>query len=361
MGFWASGGVPKTGLSALMEDIQTAHSGQPKTGSDTSILIIEAKAPTDSRESPLKGTFSGLLSRKAELVRRARAFGDYLSEIDPDRAEKLKECGGWLLFRDYVDQDVRRLSGGLFCQQRLLCPFCASRISARRATDVSRGVGVVLDQHPHLAPYMVTLTMKSMADRREMVVKFWDAWARLLRRRRRATHGRGQSVMGLMAGGFMNGEAKLGRGGMPHYHGHGIFFADKRMRYKPVWQRLVREWAGLLGQDHASVQFEPVKGLISGGVKEATKYAVKFDDTDFDDRVQWFHALHRKGPTFRKFGVMRKLKLSDDVTDDLSDLEFERFVEKLYSYSGGSYREVRPIEPCEILSGWNDSEGVGQE
>ena len=167
--------------------------------------------------------------------------------------------------------------------------------------------------------------------------------------------------MGLMAGGFLNGEAKLGRGGMPHYHGHGIFLADKGMRYKPVWQRLVREWAGLLGQDHASVQFEPVKGLISGGVKEATKYAVKFDDTDFDDRVQWFHALHRKGPTFRKFGVMRKLKLSDDVTDDLSDLEFKTFVEKLYSFTGGSYHEVGSIEPCEILSGWNDTGRAGQE
>lgn len=343
-----------------MDGIQNPSFEQPKPASNTSILIIEAKAWADSRRSPLKADFEGLLSRKGELTARARAFGEYLSGIDPERAEKLKECGGWLLFRDYVDRDVRRLSGGLFCQQRLLCPFCASRISARRATDVSRGVGVVLSEHPHLAPYMVTLTMKSMPDRTEMVAKFWKAWSRLLARRRETISGRSQSVMGLMAGGFMNGEAKLGKGGLPHYHGHGIFFADKDMRYKPVWQRLVREWAGLLGQDHASVQFEPVKGLISGGVREATKYAVKFDDTDFGDRVQWFHALYRKGPTFRKFGVMRKLKLSDAVTDDLSDLEFESFVERLYSFTGGSYREVRPIEPCEVLRGWNEPQPVGE-
>lgn len=339
-----------------MDSTQSVKKRQSKQPDSSSILIIEAKAWADSAETPLKRDFEGLLSRKAELVGRARAFGDYLSKIDPERAEKILECGGWLLFRDYQDIDVRRLSGGLFCQQRLLCPFCAARISARRATDVSRGVGEVLGQHPHLAPYMVTLTMKSMDDRAQMVQKFWKAWSRMLARRRETISGRSQSVMGLMAGGFMNGEAKLGRGGKPHYHGHGIFFADKGMRYKPVWQRLVREWAQLLGQDHASVQFEPVKGLISGGVKEATKYAVKFDDTDFDDRVEWFHALHRKGPTFRKFGCMRGIKVSDTVTDDLSDLEFEKYVERLYSFTGAGYAECKPIEPCETLASWNETD-----
>ena len=358
-GFWASGGVPKMGLSALMEDIQTAHSGQAKPGPDTSNLIIEVKSSTDSAQTPQKRDFLDSLARKADLVRRSRAFGDYLSEIDPHRAEKLRECGGWLIFRDYVDLDTRRLAGGLFCQQRLLCPFCASRIAARRSTEIYAATKQLLIEHRQLAPYMVTLTMRGMDDRGEMVKAFWKAWTKLGNRRRRAIHGRGTSVMGIMEGGFLSGEAKLGKGGRPHYHAHGIFLAPKVMRYKPVWERLKREWAAALGQgDYASVQFQPVKGPIEGGVREATKYAVKFEDTDFGDRVAWFGALHRVR-TFRKFGLFHNLKLSEQVTDDLTDLEHEAFVERLFSFRGNRYDEVEPPQKDPDLESWNTEAHVG--
>ena len=336
-----------------MDGIQNRPIGQAKPGSDTSILIIEPKALTDPAGSPLKRDFWESLGRKGELVRRSRAFGEYLSKVDPERAEKLNQCGGWLLFRDYTDLDVRKLAGGLFCQQRYLCPFCASRVSARRSTETYEAVAQLLAAHRHLGAYAVTLTMRSMEDRGEMVRKFWDSWSKLLARRRQALNFRGQSVMGLMEGGFMSGEAKLGKGGKPHYHGHGIFLADRKLRYKPVWQRLVREWAKLVGQSHASVQFQPVVGL-AGGIREATKYAVKFSDTEFQDRIEWDRAIKGKKNTFAKFGLMRGLKVSNEVTDSLEGLEFETFVDRLFSFNGMNFQEVAPPEREPAFDEWNE-------
>lgn len=345
--------APKDGFSALMDDKQTAHSGQLKPGSHTSILIIEPKVTPDRSRTPLNRDFWESLGRKGELVRRSRAFGEYLSKVDPERAEKLDQCGGWLLFRDYTELDVRKLAGGLFCQQRYLCPFCASRVSARRSTEVYEAVDQVLQDHRHLGAYMVTLTMRSMNDRREMVTKFWDSWSRLLKHRRKAKQGKSASMMGLVEGGFMSGEAKLGKGGEPHYHGHGIFLADRKMRYKPVWGRLVREWAKLVGQSHASVQFEPVVGL-AGGVREATKYAVKFSDNDFQDRIEWDRAIKGNKNTFSKFGLMRGLKVSNEVTDNLEGLEFENFVDRLFSFNGMNFQEVAPPEREPAFDEWNE-------
>ena len=57
-------------------------------------------------------------------------------------------------------------------------------------------------------------------------------------------------------------------------------------------------------------------------------------DASFDDRVTWWQALHRKR-TFRTFGLMRGLKLSDQVTDDEDDLG--EFVERVFSFNGASY------------------------
>ena len=206
-----------------MEGNQNTGKRQAKQAVSSSILRIEVKESTDSSKTPQNGVFSAKLGRMGEHVRRSRQFVDHLSEVAPDRAEKLNQCGGWLYFRDYTRLEKVRLAGGLFCQQRLLCPFCASRIAARRSSEVYAKLSHLLTEHRQLSPYSVTLTMRSMDDAAAMVAKFWKAWGGLMGRRKRATHGRGTSVMGLMDGGFLSGEAKRGHGGGYHYHGHGIF------------------------------------------------------------------------------------------------------------------------------------------
>ena len=336
-----------------MDGKQNTGIEQAKQADSSSILRIEVKAWADSSETPQKGDFTAKLGRYGERVRRSRQFVDHLSKVDPERAEKLNQCGGWLYFRDYIHKNRIDLAGGLFCQQRLLCPFCASRIAGRRSSEVYDKLSHLLIEHRHLAPYSVTLTMRSMDDAAAMVAKFWKAWGGLMGRRRDSLGSRrSASVMGLMEGGFLSGEAKRGHGGGYHYHGHGIFLAPAEMRYKPVWESLKREWSRQVCQANSSIQFRPVYGSSATAVMECTKYAIKFDDASFDDRLTWWRALHRKR-TFRTFGLMRGLKLSDKVTDDVTDLD--EFVERVFSFNGASYEEAKRPERDSHFDRWNEA------
>ena len=351
-GFWEPLGRSKLGICHAMDGIESDEIRQAKQAVSSSILRNEDKSGRFSPETREKRHLRDTLRRFAEVVRRSRTFVDYLSKVAPERAEKLEACGSWLQFREYAEIGESRCTAGVFCQQKNLCPFCAGRIAGKRARVVAEKVAHVLEASPHLRPFVVTLTMRSMDDAKSMVGLFWDSWGRLVQRRRDARKGRGSSVMGLMDGGFMSGEAKRGKGGKYHYHGHGLFLSDLR-DHEVAWRRLNREWAKLVGQEWASIQFRPVYGETFGAVKECTKYAIKFEDSDFDDRWEWFKALHQR-MTFRSFGSLYGLKLPESCEDDVSGLEMLEYLERAFCFNGYDYTELPPADREPAFDDWNE-------
>lgn len=325
----------------------------PKTGLTSSILTHEVKSVPKCPQTRENSDLEHRLSRAAAHVKESREFLPYVWERDHKRAEKLEACGSWLLFHHYLKLQEFRLASGIFCQQPLLCGFCAAGRAARQSQTLSDKIGHIQEEHRFLVPYMVTLTMKGQRELPPMIEKFWGAYSGLIQRRRNARKGKNDSVMGVMAGGFMAGEAKRGQGGEWHYHGHGIWLADVT-RYQPVWKRLVREWAAQLGQSHASVQFEPVaKGGTADAIREACKYASKFEPGAYADRWEAAQALERVR-RIRTFGNLFGLKLPEEVADDLSDVEAQEYIERAFSYGASGYYEVPVAQREPAFDEWNE-------
>ena len=78
------------------------------------------------------------ITRFASLKHRAKKQEKYLwtlftpgnpsdeSQLAVKSAQKLSECGNYLLFKNYFTVGEIRLSNMQTCQQHLLCPFCAA-------------------------------------------------------------------------------------------------------------------------------------------------------------------------------------------------------------------------------------------
>lgn len=318
---------------------ENASSGPDFEPLPPSILTLEVKSVANRPEGRENDVLGRKLSQAAAHVKEARAFLPYVAQRDEKRAEKLESCGSWLLFNQYLDSGDIKLASGIFCQQPLLCGFCAAGRAARQVDAITQKISHLRDTEPHLRPYMVTLTMRSQSKLPGMIQDFWAAWSKMVQRRRNAKRGLNSSVMGLFDAGVIAGEAKRGRGGQWHYHAHGIILADIGL-YKPIWERLKREWSQVLGQTSASIQFQPVKeGGTENSIREAVKYASKWEPGRYADRWTAYQALARVR-RIRCFGLLHGLKIPEEVADDLSDLEGQEYLERAFMYGQGSYHEV---------------------
>lgn len=316
--------------------VQSAENG-PQRASARSILIQERKAGAIELRDGERANLGGRVARFGELVSRSREMGRFVATVDQSRSEKLAECGTWLLFREYFDHPDKpvKLAGGCFCQQHMLCDFCASRRSARFCQTLNSKLVEVLRSNPNQTPYGVTLTIRTRDDLAEARDVLLGGFSKLMQRRRDALKGRNDSVMGLMGGGFVNAECKLSKGEW-HYHLHGIWVSDAIDRYVPIWERLKREWAKIVNQDHANVYFkplsrDPVEGWLPS-VREMCKYTVKADnEMTHAERWSAFKTLFGVR-ALRTFGSFRNVKLPELLTDDLAALDAYQFRELWYRY-----------------------------
>lgn len=329
-----------------MNDISTGRPGpvqskpdreteRPETAENrSSILIHEVKSV-----HPANTGLKRRLAKAEKHVLESQEFARYLAQFDPDRAKKLSQCGGWLLLRQFLDDGETKIAKGQFCQQPLICGFCAAGRAARQSFTVAERINDLIEARPRLKPYMVTLTMRSRPELAPMVRDFWSAWSGLIERRRNALkRGRTSSCLEDINGGVIAGEAKRGRGGAWHYHAHGVLLSDSIDRYKPVWERIKNEWAAQIGQESASVQFAPIRNGVDSSVREVVKYAAKWEPGKHADRWTSAQALHRVRRV-RMFGELYGFKLPEEVTDDLTGDEQREFIERLFTLTRRGYRE----------------------
>ena len=345
----------------LKSAVQMCGNDGPEGPPLQSILIHEVKSGPNRLAHEEMGVFGVRLARLAAHVDHNRKFAGWLKSVDESRAEKLDRCGTWLLFREYFKMDGRpkRLAGGIFCQMPLLCGFCAAGRATRHVLALAERIEAVWRLQPALVPYMVTLTARSQQDLRAMQSHVWGAWSTLMQRRRDMLKGKSDSIAGSWVGGFVAGEAKRGKGGYGwHYHLHGIVLGPAG-RYVPMWERLKREWSGLLGQSSASVQFQPVKTgrnhSLMSAILECAKYAVKWDSQSPQDRWDAFQALTRVR-SLRTFGALYGVPLTQDVTDDLDEFAGQEFRELVYKFFAGSYqpRETLEAQRETAFDEWDD-------
>ena len=99
-------------------------------------------------------------------------------------AQKLNECGNYLLFKNFYTIGEVKLSKLRTCGQHLLCPFCAAIRASRAIQKYVERIDQVLQENRKLKPVLITLTVKNGSDLAERSEHLMKSFRTLLDRRR---------------------------------------------------------------------------------------------------------------------------------------------------------------------------------
>jgi hypothetical protein len=269
------------------------------------------------------------IDRYGKAKNRALDIAEYIDTLPGMQrtAERLSQCGDYLVFRHYFTVDKVRLHGARLCMKHLLCPLCAIRRGAKALKAYLDRWEVVQAGQQALKPFLVTLTVKDGPDLAERFKHLFSSQHELWKRKLR---GRG-SVLDGVAGAVWSYEIKRGSGsGMWHPHLHMIALASEQ----PDAGELAKEWKAITLDSHVVdvrpiSQADPASGFI-----EVFKYAVKFSDQAPADTVHAFMTLKGKR-MIGSAGCFRNVEVPEDLMDDTQELEGLPFVTLFYRYLVG--------------------------
>ena len=269
------------------------------------------------------------IDRYGKAKNRALDIAEYIETVPGMQrtAERLSQCGDYLVFRHYFTVDKVRLHGARLCMKHLLCPLCAIRRGAKALKAYLDRWEVLQAGQQALKPFLVTLTVKDGPDLAERFKHLQKSQVELWMRKHR---GRG-SVLDGVAGAVWSYEVKRGAGsGMWHPHLHMIALASEQ----PDAGELAKEWKAITLDSHVVdvrpiSQADPASGFI-----EVFKYAVKFSDQAPADTVHAFMTLRGKR-LIGSAGCFRNVDVPEDLMDDTQELEGLPFATLFYRYLVG--------------------------
>ena len=300
---------------------------------------LAGDSPSEVNELP------GRLDRYSKAKTKAVQIASYFQTVKIGKREEeahrsIDDCGAWLLFKNYFEQDSVRLASANFCRRHLLCPLCAIRRGAKALQAYLKrydAIQAAMGSEGHLTPFMVTLTVKDGPDLLERFNRLHRSFQAL--NKQRHGKGSGHSTWTNAKGGVASYEVKRGEGsGLWHPHLHAIVLCHPD---HPVdAYRLSAEWLKITG-DSFIVDIRPIRedndnGVI-GGFSEVFKYAVKFSSMEHEDVIEAWRFLQGKR-MLSSFGLFYGVRVSDKTADEQLCGEY---MEMLYRYhhEGRSYEQ----------------------
>lgn len=242
----------------------------------------------------------------------------------------MRECGGYLVFRNYFEIDEVRLAAACFCKKHLLCPFCAMRRGAKYLQVYHERLQLVLAENPRLRAFMVTLTVKDGEDLSERFTHLRSCLKRYQEQRRNANKGQKFVEYAKALGGVFSIEVKRGSGsGLWHPHVHMIWLCEN----EPDSVKLSQEWHTITGDSYIVDVREFYGETVIDGFLEVFKYALKFSDMPHADNWEAFKTLSGKR-LVDNFGLFRGVVVPDKLTDD--QYMDKPYISMLYRFVRGS-------------------------
>lgn len=244
-------------------------------------------------------------------------------------AAKLSNCADFLIFKRYLTVDEVRLHAANFCKKHLLCPFCAMRRGTKYLQAYKQRLDVVLQENPKLRAFMVTLTVKDGESLSERFAHLRAALKKYKQQRRDALKCQRFVEFAKAFGGVHSIEIKRGKNsGLWHPHVHMIWLCEA----PPSASQLSKEWLALTGDSYIVDVREFYGESVVDGFLEVFKYALKFSDMELADNWEAYHLLKEKR-LVDNFGLLRGVKVPEELTDDDID---EEFVYMLYYFARSS-------------------------
>lgn len=295
------------------------------------------------------------VSRYGQAKQRALDVAEYIGRVGERKlAQRVGECGDYLVFRHYHTVDLVRLHAAQFCCKHLLCPLCAIRRGSKALQAYLPRYEAVRASEARLRPFLVTLTVKDGPDLAERFGHLVKSQRELWKRRQRK---RGSCLDGVAAA-VWSYEVKRGKGsGLWHPHLHMVAMSEHPVEAT----RLRDEWHAITG-DSFIVDVRPIdESDPASGFLEVFKYALKFSDMEPSDTFEAFGVL--KGRRLvGSAGLFIGIEIPEDLTDGpLDDLPY---VELFYRFMGAGYTlqrglGQRPREASEAAGSRGTGTGPG--
>ncbi|WP_168416038.1 protein rep [Acinetobacter indicus] len=264
-------------------------------------------------------------------------------------AQKLNECGNYLLFKNFYTIGEVKLAKLRTCGQHLLCPFCAAIRASRAIQRYVERIDQVLHENRKLKPVLITLTVKNGSDLAERSEHLMKSFRKLLERRRDyEKKGRGFNEFCKVQGAMYSYENTFNeKTGEWHPHIHMFALVDQWIDQ----QEFSEYWHSITG-DSMVVDVRRAKKEKGHGYSKAAaevcKYALKFGDLSVEKTWEAFKVLKGKRLT-GSFGLLWGVKIPDTMTDDMPEGDLP-YLEMLYKFAYGkkSYYDLaatRNVEP----------------
>ena len=265
-------------------------------------------------------------------------------------AQKLNECGNYLLFKNFYTIGEVKLSKLRTCGQHLLCPFCAAIRASRAIQKYVERINQVLQENRKLKPVLITLTVKNGSDLAERSEHLMKSFRTLLERRRDyEKKGRGFNEFCKVQGAMYSYENTYNeKTGEWHPHIHMFALVDQWIDQ----QEFSEYWHSLTGDsmvvDVRRARKEKGHGY-SKAAAEVCKYALKFGDLSVEKTWEAFKVLKGKRLT-GSFGLLWGVKIPETMTDDMPNDETLPYMEMLYKFVYGKKSHydlaiTRMVEP----------------
>ena len=273
-------------------------------------------------------------------------------------AQKLNECGNYLLFKNFYTIGEVKLSKLRTCGQHLLCPFCAAIRASRAIQKYVERIDQVLKENRKLKPVLITLTVKNgsnLAERSEHLMKSFRTL--LERRRDYEKKGRGFNEFCKVQGAMYSYENTYNeKTGEWHPHIHMFALVDQwidQHEFSEYWHSLTGD---SMVVDVRRARKEKGHGY-SKAAAEVCKYALKFGDLSVEKTWEAFKVLKGKRLT-GSFGLLWGVKIPETMTDDMPDDETLPYMEMLYKFVYGkkSHYDLAITRMVEPHSKDNDDE-----
>lgn len=264
-------------------------------------------------------SLDGRVSRYASAKSKADAIMQHAlarcnNESDPGKfraASRISQCGQYLGFRHYLEQDAVRLHSASFCKQKLVCPLCAIRIGAKTLKGYSDRLTALdtIHEGKGFVDQLVTLTIKNGFDLAERFKHLDDSRKALFMSRRNSLRGLCDTEFGQIVAAVGAYEVTWGEGGWhPHVH---IWVRGRRLLSQAA---LKAQWAAITG-DSFIVDVRPITGERIGAFCEVFKYAAKFSDLTEEQVWQVWEVLQRRRLIF-SIGDLRGVEIPETMLDE---------------------------------------------
>ena len=290
-------------------------------------------------------------SRYGEKKMRSEVIAGLVALYDPQKAQKLRECGTWLKFGAVVGTGRLSLLGANFCRLRI-CPMCQWRRSLALGYQMDIVYRLMLqDGRKHFAHVVFALKNSTADHLWRGIDQLTVAFRRLMTK--------DDLIPGIVVGYYRALEVTYNRSENtyhPHYHCIWLLPDDYYEGHYMGHEELLRRW-----KHAAQVDYDPVVHIqavegenLTSSLYEITKYTYKdsdivdsdMSDEEKSDVLRTIDAA-LKGRRLISFGgaikaYRQRMHMEDDLDKAMYDEDQTGAERYVFVWRQGVYIRYRP-------------------